>query len=424
MDGINSVERPRCTLFPLKAMVRIYTVCALVLNFAIQLNLLMGNTLLTTYAYLPASFTKQVYVLTFISLSSVYAGLLINRSAVRYTALLLRIVSCLLVTHAVGEDLQWVTLHLVALLFDIYLLFPKARTIGIALLVIAAEYWVTQPSILWGSVRFGLSGLALLEFLGLGVMVSMLLALLQLLLGQAAEYQQFRLSHQGLVKRISQTNLHLQELAIRSGEEAKLKERSRIAADIHDIIGHTLVTIKMLVESAKIKRDDVEAVDHALDLIKMQCLTGMQDARSALNVLHHSDPVEKWTVNTIREMVRIFQDSTGVVVSLHVYHFPAVTVEVIYVLYRLVQEGLTNALFHGEATQVAVQLLTIKNLLYVTIRDNGKGCVNFVEGYGLNGMRRRIEKLGGQLSFDTGGVGFAVNANIPYTRHMLPIQMD
>lgn len=405
-------------------MVRSCTACALVLSLAIQFYLLMSNELLLSYAYLPVSITTQLYILTFISLSSVYVGLLANRSTVRYIALIMRIISCLLVTHAVGEDFLWATLHLVALLLDIYLLLPKTQTIGIAFLIIVAEYWVTRPSVLWGNVRSGLSGVNLVGFLGIGVVLATLLTLIQILFGQVTEHLQYRLNHQNMVKRISRTNLQLQELAIRSAEEAKLKERNRIAADIHDIIGHTLVTIKMLVESAKISRDDTRAVDQALELIKMQCLTGMQDARSALHVLHHADPVEKWTLDTIREMVRIFQDSTGVVVSLHVYNFPNVTVEVIYVLYRLVQEGLTNALFHGEATQVSVQLLTIKNLLYVTIRDNGKGCVNFAEGYGLSGMRRRLEKLGGQISFDTRGAGFVVNANIPFTRHMLPTQMD
>lgn len=83
-------------------------------------------------------------------------------------------------------------------------------------------------------------------------------------------------------------------------------------------------------------------------------------------------------------------------------------------VYRLVQECLTNVTRHAEATQVTVNL-KIKNQLDISVNDNGKGFdANNLTGFGLLGMRERVEGLGGTLVFDTNQTaGTRVLARLP-----------
>jgi signal transduction histidine kinase len=85
-------------------------------------------------------------------------------------------------------------------------------------------------------------------------------------------------------------------------------------------------------------------------------------------------------------------------------------------IYRLVQEGLTNIVRHARATRATVALCREDDVLRLSIFDNGHGGVSSVpaSGYGLAGMRERIETLGGTLVVDgKPGAGTRIRAEIP-----------
>jgi len=68
-------------------------------------------------------------------------------------------------------------------------------------------------------------------------------------------------------------------------------------------------------------------------------------------------------------------------------------------LYRVVQEGLTNAVRHGRADRIEIRITRTGNMVTVNIRDNGTGCEALEEGFGLRHMRERLEMLGGTLVY-------------------------
>ena len=81
-------------------------------------------------------------------------------------------------------------------------------------------------------------------------------------------------------------------------------------------------------------------------------------------------------------------------------------------VYRIVQESVTNAIRHGHATEIDVQLSGENRRLSIVIQDNGIGCEKIELGFGLRHMRERLRLLGGSLRVD-GKKGFRIEATIP-----------
>jgi signal transduction histidine kinase len=83
-------------------------------------------------------------------------------------------------------------------------------------------------------------------------------------------------------------------------------------------------------------------------------------------------------------------------------------------LYRCVQEGLTNAVRHGQARRVRVRVLRTPHGLELEVADDGRGAEALTPGAGLRGMRERIEECGGTLVVDSGlGSGVRLRAVLP-----------
>ena len=82
-------------------------------------------------------------------------------------------------------------------------------------------------------------------------------------------------------------------------------------------------------------------------------------------------------------------------------------------VYRTVQEGLTNSFRHGRATWVTISLQIHMHVLSVTITDNGTGAKQITPGIGMNGMRERLAKSGGTLTYGNVIRGFRICADIP-----------
>ena len=81
-------------------------------------------------------------------------------------------------------------------------------------------------------------------------------------------------------------------------------------------------------------------------------------------------------------------------------------------IYRVIQEGITNALRHGHASQIWITIKKEDTDILLQIKDNGIGCREIKSGFGTKHMKERIKMLSGVVTFDGSG-GFTVNARIP-----------
>lgn len=217
------------------------------------------------------------------------------------------------------------------------------------------------------------------------------------------------------VENLMDANIAFQQYAQSIGEESTQSERRRISREIHDSVGYTLVNLTMMMEAAM---DLVEPGNDALLALlrgaREQAGDGLQDTRRAVRSLRSIPDEHAVGLQALQRLVRAFSAATGVEVRMGYANMPmTLGQELDRAIYRIVQEGLTNAFRHGRATMIQIDLSVQDGSAHVVIADNGTGSDAVHEGVGFVGMRERVERLGGTLSFGNLAGGFQVQAHLP-----------
>jgi signal transduction histidine kinase len=225
------------------------------------------------------------------------------------------------------------------------------------------------------------------------------------------------------VSQLMDANMGFQEYAVTASKQSVAHERRRISRDIHDTAVHILVNIIMLAESAV----DLIAPEHTklsgiLHQIIAQAKEAVRDTRQALRELRAIEEASPKGLKAIYQVVKVFEEATGVQVNINFGNLPwELNQEIDQVLYRMIQEGLTNAFRHGKATQIDIRLwifeIESRSELIVRIHDNGQGAVEIKKGIGLQGMEERIQKFHGRFEAKNVSHGFEIAAWIPLHNH-------
>lgn len=188
-------------------------------------------------------------------------------------------------------------------------------------------------------------------------------------------------------------------------------ERKHLARELHDELGQYLNAIKL--DAVSIGESDastriVQSVDHVHsvvnDMIRRLRPAGL-DELGLTDALENC--VDHWRqrLPNARFTLRTAGTFDGLSELLNV------------TLYRLVQEGLTNSYKHAAATRIDVTLRREEDIV-LTVQDDGRGTdlSQRKAGFGLNGMRERVELLGGRFDMhSTRGGGFTIEAHLPAT---------
>lgn len=215
---------------------------------------------------------------------------------------------------------------------------------------------------------------------------------------------------------LTQANYQLLEYAAVAEQEAVQNERKRFAREIHDTLAYTLTNLVVMVDAAKdLAAGDRKVLMEHLTLTHNQAKEGLLDVRRAIQALRPTRMSETTGLPAVYRLVQAFVKATQIEVQLNLGNVPLfLDEEADLAIYRLVQEGLTNALRHGKATEIEISFSLLKGGVCILVKDNGVGSTSFKEGYGLMGMRERIEHLGGSLE-GAGGPegGFSLTAWIP-----------
>jgi signal transduction histidine kinase len=205
-------------------------------------------------------------------------------------------------------------------------------------------------------------------------------------------------------------------------EQAVADERRRIARELHDVVAHHVSVMGVLATGARrVLRRNPEAADEALGTIEDTSRTTLREMRRLLDVLRTdaepaADLAPQPGLAGIEALVEQVRDA-GLPVALRVDGVPGpLDPGVALTIFRIVQEGLTNALKHAGTATAEVRLGFGVYWLIVEIADTGRGPAPDPGrlGHGLVGMRERVALYGGTLR--TGprpGGGFRVYAKIP-----------
>jgi len=203
---------------------------------------------------------------------------------------------------------------------------------------------------------------------------------------------------QGLLAELEGANAELKDYAGKVRELAVSEERTRMAREIHDSVGHYLTVVNVQLEAAnKLLDKRPGAARGQLEKAKASASNALSEVRRSVRALKPLDVTEKAGAGALAALVRGFEGAGPAVRFEVAGEERELPPEVELVLYRTLQEGLTNALKHSGASRVEARLSFEPGAVALRISDDGRGAPDgFMEGgFGLEALRERAGSLGG-----------------------------
>ncbi len=359
--------------------------------------------------------------LLLLGLSYVYREGRIQNFALKYSLIAFEICCCVLVMRSINMAYDGVVLLVVADLVHGYegkkrRLFLVAAMLALYLIanynlaalqmkIVPIEAYLTYYT---PAVQGGLKAVS-------NVFTSLNLVIFVLYMTMLVQSQQQEKEHiKSLNAQLNAANEQLREYALEAECMAETRERNRLAREIHDTLGHALTGIAAGIDAC------LATIDAAPDFTKGQLQKiretarhGITDIRRSVNKLR-PDALEKLLLHeALKQMAAEFSASTGMHIVWSKENWPAVLrKDEEEVVYRIVQEGLTNANRHGQATKVEICIGQTAEGLEIVLQDNGIGCRNITQGFGLRHMQERVSLLKGSLHCESKN-GFTIQAILP-----------
>ncbi|MEO0534441.1 MAG: sensor histidine kinase [Cyanobacteria bacterium P01_A01_bin.123] len=190
-------------------------------------------------------------------------------------------------------------------------------------------------------------------------------------------------------------------------------ERTRIARDIHDSLGHTLTTLDVQLELAQtLHTANPDRALQALNRAKVLASQSLQEVRRAVSTMRQGRFDLSAALDALVEQMnqsQAFQVDSQI-------NLPQLPLQVSQQLYLIVKEGLTNIQKHSRATTVNLWAQTTPEGISVGLTDNGVGFEAQLtsSGFGLRGMQERVQLLKGQMKINSAvGKGTLIQVTIP-----------
>ena len=247
-------------------------------------------------------------------------------------------------------------------------------------------------------------------FIGIGGLILLTTLLVH------SQYRRYKLKKEG---QLQTEILKQQQIAVRAVMEAEENERQRIAKDLHDGVGQMMSAAKMNLSAfesdiAFANNEQKQSLEKIIRLVDESC----KEVRTVSHIMMPNALLKNNLAVAIRDFVdKLSSKTLQVHVSIHGLdeRFDS---NVETVLYRIIQECVSNAIQHAGATTLDISIIRDKDGISGTIEDNGRGFDisdkdNF-EGIGLRNIITRIEYLKGTVDFDSApGRGTVVALHVP-----------
>jgi signal transduction histidine kinase len=201
---------------------------------------------------------------------------------------------------------------------------------------------------------------------------------------------------------------------------AVAEERARMARELHDVVAHAVSVMVLQVGAVRHRLPAASDDADALRNVEQAGRTALTEMRRVLGALRESDDlVELAPSPGLGDLAALAGDvrGAGLDVRLHVDGEPVVLPRSLDLsAYRIVQEGLTNALKHSGGRRADVTVVFAPDRLRIEVRDDGPGGFAQADGlgHGLIGIGERVKAYGGDMSaFVAASGGFVLRASLP-----------
>jgi len=290
------------------------------------------------------------------------------------------------------------------------------RALSAELLARESRSVASGRSDIYQTLMFSRIGVALLSGFSLLALVLYLRQASMLVRQQLEQKRLAQAERDRLEVEVTQRTAQLTELT-QHLQNAREDERSRLARDLHDELGALLTSAKL--DAARIKSrlagtapEALERLTHLVETLN----SGIALKRRIIEDLRPSSLSNLGLVATLEILGREFAEQSGSKVDCAL-EAVALDANAELVVYRLVQEAITNIAKYAKARQVWIGLSMHDGQVHVSVRDDGVGFDTAAQppfAHGLLGMRYRVEAEGGTMSLESGpGLGTLIQVTLP-----------
>ena len=284
--------------------------------------------------------------------------------------------------------------------------YPFRYTLLFTFLVVVVELAVLLPFI---------NGVNLdtLPILGMPVIQGFTFGLVGNIINQIVEEQRAQ------KRKVIEANLRLNEQAEMLEQMATVRERNRLARELHDTLAHTLSGLSVHLEGIKIsldkdQHDAREMLDHALNITR----NGLEETRRTLKALRPKSLDELGLRLSVIQLAEEAAKRGNFELDIsHMPEFPTLPNPKEQAIYRITQEAFQNIIRHANAEHVTLSVHHTNGSFQLEIQDDGEGfdlgSIRSSEEFGINGMKERTELSGGHLRI-SGGPGIGTRLTLIY----------
>jgi len=219
-----------------------------------------------------------------------------------------------------------------------------------------------------------------------------------------------------LIETVQNRNEELRAYATQAADLAAERERNRIAREIHDGLSHYFTGIGSQLQATQLLLDvNRDRAVRAIGKAQRLADEGLDEVRRSISTLREN-PLATRSLHDAIEALLDNVRSAHITAQLDLRGTPrTLDPDRALTLYRTAQEGITNALKYAQAQSLQITLdYCSVNQVRLTIQDDGQGAATTDGGFGLIGIRERIEILGGTMQVDTTpGHGFTITVEVP-----------
>ena len=267
--------------------------------------------------------------------------------------------------------------------------FTVQRSILIMLVIVVS--WFSLFAWVWERQNVYIQGLLFLTFHFFAIMMSHQT--------QAAEKA---------TEESNRLNKELQATQQLLAEASKQNERTRIARDLHDLLGHhlTAMIINLQVATHLTDGEAKGKIEQCHSLAKLL----LSDVREAVSTLRENQSLD------FPVMVNLLAENTPQL-KVHSKIDALIQLDDLALakgLLSIIQESITNSLRHSGASNFWIQLTEANNKLHLTLHDDGRIKGKLVEGNGIRGMQERVAEFAGQLKLDQSQKSLKMLISIPH----------
>lgn len=219
----------------------------------------------------------------------------------------------------------------------------------------------------------------------------------------------------GLNKELITKVDQLQDYSSKIKELTLIEERQRISQNLHDMLGHSLIGLRLHLDALNQVIDTNPEKSHQiLDKSKDIIDHSLVELRETVNELKETKELADLQ-SALDELKNSISVTEEVKVDLKTYfNVNKLDIAVKDLIYKTSQEFITNSIKHGHSSLITIKLRLIDNKMTFNLSNNGLDAKNIVASNGINGIKNRVEKLNGQVNFSNNKPsGFKTDITIP-----------